>query len=109
MAEDEKLVEIDIQKLKQRKQERTNGADYREIYANSMTMEVTFNDVKLIFGETLIATQELLKVESHVGIIMTPEHALACLKALAKILKKYESTFGKIRQQDDDDIQPEVK
>ena len=108
MAE-EKLVEVDLERLKRREQQRVQSPEYREFYVNSMNIEVTFNDFTLVFGETVTATQDLLKVEQKVGVIMTPEHALACLKALAKILKKYEHTFGKIRQQDDDDIQPELQ
>jgi hypothetical protein len=109
MAEDEKLIEIDTERLKRREQQRVKSPNYRELYVNSMNMEVTFNDVKLIFGETVTATHDLLKVEEHIGLTMTPEHALLCLKALTKILKKYENTFGKIRRQDDDDIQPEIR
>lgn len=112
MAEDteNKLKEVDFEKLKTRKQTRERTPDYREIYSNSMNMEVTFHDVKLIFGEIAVATQDELRIEEKVGITMTPEHALASARAMDKILKKYVQQFGPIREQPGaDDQEPQVK
>lgn len=110
MAEDteNKLEEIDYEKLKTRKQVREKTQGYGEVYANSMNMEVTFNDVKLIFGEITVATRDELKIEEKVGILMTPEHALSCAKALDKVLKNYVRRFGPIREQPGgDDLEPQ--
>ncbi len=101
MAEDTKdqLVEVDYEKLKKRKQTRSRSPSFVEVYSNSMNMEVTFNDIKLLFGEIIVATQDELQVEEKVSVIMSPEHALACVKAMDKILKKYVTNFGPIREQ----------
>ena len=65
--------------------------------------------MKLIFGEIAVATQDELRIEEKVGILMSPEHALACAKALDKILKNYVLRFGPIREQPGADVvQPQV-
>ncbi len=111
MAEDteNKLTEINYEKLKTRKQVREKSPEYREFYSNSMNLEVTFHDFTLIFGEIVVATQDELKINEKVGVIMSPEHALACAKALDKILKNYVQQFGPIREQPGaDDLEPHV-
>ena len=112
MAEDteNKLTEIDYEKLKTRKQTREKTPDYREFYVNSLNLEVTFHDFTLIFGEIAVATQDELKINEKVGIVMSPEHALACAKALDRVLKNYVQRFGPVREQPGaGDIEPEVK
>jgi len=112
MAEDteNKLTEIDYEKLKTRKQVREKSSDYREFYVNSMNLEVTFHDFTLVFGEIEVATQDELKISEKVGVVMSAEHALACAKALDKVLKNYVQRFGPIREQPRaGEIEPEVK
>ncbi|HLE63813.1 MAG TPA: DUF3467 domain-containing protein [Pyrinomonadaceae bacterium] len=92
-------VAINYEKLKKRRPTRNKASNFLEIYANSMNMEASFHDFKLFFGETTVATQEELVIEEKIAVVMSPEHALACLKALKGAIENYVAAFGPIREQ----------
>lgn len=100
MAEDtkDKLNEVDWEKLKERPKTRSKAEGFVSVYANSMNIEVTFNDFKLFFGEILEATQEKLVTEDRVVILMSPEQTKLVANVLVEQLATYEAVYGPIRK-----------
>lgn len=98
MAEDTSRPVIDFNKLKNRPRERVRTADFVSKYSNSLNVEVSFNEFKFFFGEILEATEEKLKVEEYISVVVTPEEARSIADLLVKQLKLYESMFGPIRK-----------
>jgi|GEM_PF-3228397 len=92
------LPAIDFDKLKKRPRERARVDSFRSIYSNSMSVEMTFNDIQLFFGQIKEATPEKVSVEEHVAVIMSLEEAKAVVKVLIGQIAGYEKTFGPIRE-----------
>lgn len=89
---------IDVEKLKNRPRERVRGEGFISKYSNSLNVEVSFSDFKFFFGEIMEATEEKLKVEEFVSVIVTPEEARSIRDLLIKQIEIYEATFGAIRR-----------
>lgn len=98
MAEDTARPLIDLDKLKNRPRERVRSENFVSRYSNSLNIEVSFSDFKFFFGEILEATEEKLKVEEYISVIVTPEEARSIADLLLKQVKLYEATFGPIRR-----------
>jgi len=98
MAEDKTRAVIDMEKLQSRPRERVRTDDFKTRYSNSLNVEVSFSDFKFFFGEILEATEEKLKVEEFISVIVTPEEARSIAALLIKQLALYEATFGPIRK-----------
>ena len=66
------------------------------VYANNVTLYVSRWDLKFSFGEIKDVTDEKLRVNERVVVVMSPQHALAFAETLNKNLKTYEDHFGPI-------------
>jgi hypothetical protein len=89
---------IDFEKLKKRPRERVRSENFVSVYSNAMSIEMTFNDIKLFFGEIMEATPEKVRIEEHVAVTMSLEEAKAAVKVLANQIVNYEKTFGPVRE-----------
>jgi uncharacterized protein DUF3467 len=97
ISRDENLKQ-QLEKLKGRPRLGNRAADFITVYSNSMSMESTFNDFKLVFGQIAEATPERLVTDEKVAVIMSPEEAKSVAKVLVRQLKVYEKMFGPIRE-----------
>lgn len=71
--------------------------DYRDSYANSVQVRVSFWDFFLQFGVLGSQTQQEVEIEAIQGIYLSPQQAKALHAVLSENLKQYESAFGQIR------------
>ena len=53
-------------------------------------------DVVFMFGENKAVKDNILLVEQHTKIVMSPQHAKVFSQVLARQISKYEETFGTI-------------
>jgi hypothetical protein len=69
------------------------------VYSNSMNLEVTPWDFKLIVGVLLKGQKpnEPPKIENLVEVVMSPQHAKALLSILASNVQAYEKQVGEIK------------
>lgn len=61
-------------------------------YSNSVQLEVSYFDFKLVFGLNSVKDNKL-KVEQFETIIITPQHARELAKVLVANIAKYEKDF----------------
>ena len=78
--------------------EKTRAADFKIIYVNSALVQLGAFDFRISVG---VAPEddkpdEVIRLEEHAQLIMSPQHAKALLRALANNVKKYEDEFGEI-------------
>ena len=71
--------------------------DYREGYANSVQVRVSFWDFFLQFGKIGGQTPEEVELNVSQGIYLSPQQAKALQTVLAENLKQYEQAFGEIK------------
>ena len=72
-------------------------ADYREDYANSVQVRVSFWDFFLQFGKIGVQTPEQVELNVSQGIYLSPQQAKALHAVLSENLKQYEQAFGEIK------------
>jgi regulator of RNase E activity RraA len=65
------------------------------VYANQVEMHTSNWDVKIRFGEAIIAEGEHV-VEEKARIVMSPQHTKAFLAVLTDTVRRYEAAFGEI-------------
>lgn len=70
--------------------------DYRESYSNSVQVRVSVWDFLLLFGLASPETPELVNIQNHQGIYLSPQQAKALWNILGQNLAQYEETFGPI-------------
>ena len=55
------------------------------------------SDVVFMFGENQSVKDNILNVEQHVRIVMSPQHAKVFCQVLTDQISKYEQAFGNIQ------------
>jgi flagellar protein FlaG len=71
--------------------------DYKEGYANSVQVRVSFWDFFLQFGKIGAQTAEQVELNVSQGIYLSPQQAKALHTVLTENLKQYEQAFGEIK------------
>ncbi len=74
----------------------TQGANYRETYANSVQVRVSVWDIFLLFGLAHPTSPDDVVIENQQGIYLSPQQAKALFNILGQNLAQYEQTFGTI-------------
>jgi flagellar protein FlaG len=74
----------------------TQGATYRETYANSVQVRVSVWDIFLLFGLAHPSAPDEVTIENQQGIYLSPQQAKALFNVLGQNLSQYEQTFGPI-------------
>jgi hypothetical protein len=74
----------------------TNTDDYRETYANSVQVKVSVWDFQLIFGLAASDSPELVNIQNHQAIFLSPQQAKALWNVLGQNLAQYEQAFGQL-------------
>ncbi len=72
-------------------------SDYREDYANSVQVRVSFWDFFLQFGKIGAQSQEQVELNVFEGVYLSPQQAKALHTVLSENLKQYEQAFGEIK------------
>ncbi len=72
-------------------------SDYREGYANSVQVRVSFWDFFLQFGKIGAQSQEQVELNVFEGVYLSPQQAKALHTVLTENLKQYEQAFGEIK------------
>jgi flagellar protein FlaG len=73
------------------------SADYREHYANSVQVRVNLWDFFLMFGTISQAAADNVSIQNFQGIYISPPQAKALLNVLQQNVNQYETAFGEIR------------
>jgi hypothetical protein len=84
-------------KTTKKKREATRSEQYRNVYANSIQLQVNVWDFRVVFGEIQDSTDEAIRIEEQVRVTMSPQHTKAFLDLLSTHVQKYEAAFGEIR------------
>ena len=71
--------------------------DYREVYANSVQVNVSVWDFFLQFGRLKMGPNNEVTFDSFLGVFMSPQQAKALHVVLAQNIAQYESAFGTIQ------------
>lgn len=71
--------------------------DYRESYANSVQVRVNLWDFFLMFGTITQNAPDSVSVRNFQGVYLSPQQAKALLNILQQNVSQYESAFGEIR------------
>jgi flagellar protein FlaG len=71
--------------------------DYRETYSNSIQVRVSLWDFFLMFGTISQTAAESVSIRNFQGVYISPPQAKALLNVLQQNVKQYETTFGEIR------------
>ena len=74
----------------------TTTPDYRDSYANSVQIRVSMWDFHLTFGILRQESPEVVSIENHQGIYLSPQQAKAFWNILGQNLAQYQQTFGNI-------------
>jgi hypothetical protein len=77
---------------------RVKSPEFKILYANNATVVATQWDIHFYFGQTRESEPGKMITDESIGVIMTPEHAVALLNILKQSLEKYEDMQGKIRE-----------
>jgi hypothetical protein len=75
----------------------TNTAEYREHYANSVQVRVSLWDFFLSFGIINQSAPDSVSIHNFQGIFLSPQQAKALANVLNQNVTQYESTFGEIK------------
>lgn len=75
----------------------TNGADYRESYANSVQVRVSLWDFFLLFGTINQTSPDSVSILNHQGVFLSPQQAKALANVLSQNITQYEAAFGEIK------------
>ena len=70
--------------------------DFKSIYSNNVNMTVTPFDFVFKFGENQGMKDNILIVDLHSTVTMSPQHAKVFSQLLAENVAKWEQTFGPI-------------
>jgi hypothetical protein len=73
-----------------------NAGDFRAIYSNNVQIKSSVWDVLMDFGLVLESNRRRLEIESHVRIMMSPQHAKVFSALLSRQIERYEKQFGPI-------------
>jgi uncharacterized protein DUF3467 len=73
------------------------SGDYRENYANSVQVRVNLWDFFLMFGTISQAAPDNVSIQNFQGIYISPPQAKALLNVLQQNVSQYETAFGEIR------------
>ena len=71
--------------------------EYRDSYANSVQVRVSFWDFFLQFGTMAQQTQQEVQLDVFQGVYLSPQQAKALYTVLGENLKQYEQAFGEIK------------
>lgn len=74
-----------------------NTTDYRETYANSVQVRVSLWDFFLSFGIINQSAMDSVAIQNFQGIYLSPQQAKALANVLNQNVSQYESTFGEIK------------
>jgi len=75
----------------------TPAANYRQAYANNVSIRATNWDFLLEFGKIISVSEDgQLNVENEVGIFLSPQQTKALVTALTQTVGQYEKQFGEI-------------
>ncbi len=77
---------------------RVKSPDSRIFYSNNATVVATQWDIHVYFGQVRESEPGKMIADESIGIIMTPEHAVALSNILKHALEQYEASNGKIRE-----------
>lgn len=69
-----------------------------EVYSSNVNAGASFQDLRLIFGQILIGTDEP-HIEDRAAVTMSWEHTKALRDLLNRLLEEYEVETGPIRAQ----------
>jgi hypothetical protein len=85
-----------------------NPADVPVIYANSVRLNLSFSDVKLLFGENIPANAPSAAGEmvqaggarsvDRVAIVLSPDIIPVLIDGLTKAVQTYQAQFGPLRK-----------
>jgi hypothetical protein len=84
-----------------------NSADVPTIYANSIRLNLSFSDVKLIFGEHVPVNApgtagEMVQTGAQsvdrVAIVLSPDLVPVLIEGLTKAVQTYQAQFGPLRK-----------
>lgn len=74
----------------------SEGDTYYEVYSNHAQIRANVWDFYIGFGRIHQNTENEVKVDVSVGIIVSPQQAKALFNLLGQNLQSYEGTFGPI-------------
>lgn len=72
------------------------GENTLSVYANNSNVQLSVYDVQLNFGRGRPATGGGVEVDEVATIMMSPQHAKALTRGLARAITEYEARFGSI-------------
>jgi len=70
--------------------------DFRSLYSNNATCEVSVFDVRITFGESSKSGEESMNVDQRVAVVMSPQHAKVFANLLLNNIQAYEQKIGTI-------------
>lgn len=77
-------------------QQITKTSDYKSLYSNNVNLTITPFDFVFSFGENQALKDNILIVDLHTKITMSPQHAKVFSQVLAENVAKWEQMFGPI-------------
>jgi len=77
-------------------QQITKTSDFKSAYSNNAQITVTPWDVVFVFGENQTVRDNILHVDIHTRVVMSPQHAKVFSKVLSDNIAMYEEKFGTI-------------
>lgn len=88
--------DLELNEPPKRKEIRKQSPSFSRIWANDAQAGHSPWDFRLVLGQLLRGTPELLEVEECVSINMSPQFAKRLVEALQANIDSYEHDFGKI-------------
>jgi hypothetical protein len=70
--------------------------EYRQIYANNLSLRTTNWDLLFDFGKITSVSEDDVSVEKLVGIVVSPQQAKEISFQLTSALSEFEKQFGEI-------------
>ena len=71
--------------------------EYRDGYANSVQVRISFWDFLLVFGTLEQQTRDAVTIDNFQGVYLSPQQAKALFNVLGANLQQYEAAFGAIK------------
>jgi hypothetical protein len=77
-------------------QQLNKTTDFRSVYTNNVQLTSTPYDFTFVFGENQAIKDNILIVDLHTKVTMSPQHAKVFAQILLDNLGKWEQAFGPI-------------
>jgi len=82
--------------IQQIAQQVNKTSDFKSVYSNNVNLTITPFDFVFTFGENQGVQNNILIVDVHTKVTMSPQHAKVLSHVLAENVAKWEQTFGPI-------------